>query len=163
MTAEEARTLIHYSGWASRKVLDAICALSPEDRDRENGVSHMSIGGTATHIYLAERLWFGRVHGNSVPSLGAAAFAQTEVEWPELQAQWQAWADNLTDTDTDRVIEYKLLSGAPGSSQVKQIVTHLVNHATLHRGQIVGMIRQLGIQPPATDILWYYREQGQKF
>ena len=163
MTADEARTLIRYSGWASKKVLDAMQSLTPEGRDRENGVSHASIGGTASHIYLAERLWFGRVHGNSVPSLSTAAFAETAVEWPELQTQWEAWADALTDADTDRAIEYKLLSGAPGASQVKQIVTHLVNHATLHRGQIVGMIRQLGVQPPATDILWYYREQGQKF
>jgi uncharacterized damage-inducible protein DinB len=41
---------------------------------------------------------------------------------------------------------------------VWQIVTHVVNHATLHRGQIVAMLRQLGAKPPATDILWYYRE-----
>jgi uncharacterized damage-inducible protein DinB len=163
MTAEEARTLIQYSGWASKKVLEAIQKLSPEDRDRENGISHTSIGGTANHIYGAEQLWFGRVHGNSGQIFRAATFAQPAVEWPALQAKWEEWAGALTDADTERVIEYKLLNGTPGSSLVKQIVTHLVNHATLHRGQIVGMIRQLGIQPPATDILWYYREQGAKF
>jgi uncharacterized damage-inducible protein DinB len=32
---------------------------------------------------------------------------------------------------------------------------HVVNHATLHRGQVVGMIRQLGLQPPAVDLLYY--------
>ena len=57
------------------------------------------------------------MHGNSVPSLSTAAFAETAVEWPELQTQWEAWADALTDADTDRVIEYKLLSGAPGASR----------------------------------------------
>jgi uncharacterized damage-inducible protein DinB len=31
---------------------------------------------------------------------------------------------------------------------------HVVNHATLHRGQVVGMIRQLGIVPPSTDLLF---------
>ena len=163
MTADEARTLIRYSGWASKKVLEAIQKLRPEDRDRENGVSHESIGGTANHIYLAENLWFGRIHGSSAPTIGHATFAETEIGWPALQAKWQAWADALADADTERVVEYKLLNGSPGRSLVKQIVTHLVNHATLHRGQIVGMIRQLGVQPPATDILWYYREQGQTF
>jgi uncharacterized damage-inducible protein DinB len=37
---------------------------------------------------------------------------------------------------------------------------HVVNHATLHRGQIVGMLRQLGVTPPATDIVFYYYEQA---
>jgi uncharacterized damage-inducible protein DinB len=163
MTADEARTLIQYSGWASKKVLEAVQKLPPEDRDRENGVSHTSIGGTASHIFLADRIWYQRTMASTDPVVWDATFAQTEIEWPALQAKWEAWAQALTDADTDRVIEYKLLNGNPGASQVKQIVTHLVNHATLHRGQIVGMIRQLGIQPPATDILWYYREQGQKF
>jgi len=36
---------------------------------------------------------------------------------------------------------------------------HVTNHATLHRGQIVGMIRQLGIEPPATDLLFYLRRE----
>jgi uncharacterized damage-inducible protein DinB len=34
---------------------------------------------------------------------------------------------------------------------------HVVNHATMHRGQIVGMIRQLGLDPPSTDLLFYLR------
>lgn len=162
MTADEARTLIRYSGWASTKVLEAVQRLSPENRDRENGISHKSIGGTATHIYLAERVWFQRLHGSSATTLGEATFTRTEIEWPALQAQWEAWADGLRDADTARLVEYKLISGAPGESLVSQIVTHVVNHATLHRGQIAGMIRQLGIQPPATDILWYYRERSIK-
>ena len=40
-----------------------------------------------------------------------------------------------------------------------QIVMHVVNHGTLHRGQIVGMLRQLGVKAPATDIVFYYYEQ----
>ncbi|MFN0112521.1 MAG: DinB family protein [Blastocatellia bacterium] len=36
---------------------------------------------------------------------------------------------------------------------------HVINHATLHRGQIVGMIRQLGIAPPAVDLLFYLLAQ----
>ncbi|MEP7352919.1 MAG: DinB family protein [Acidobacteriota bacterium] len=32
---------------------------------------------------------------------------------------------------------------------------HVVNHATLHRGQVMGMIRQLGIAPPVTDLIFY--------
>ena len=41
-------------------------------------------------------------------------------------------------------------------ASVEQIVLHLVNHGTLHRGQVMGMIRQLGIVPPGTDLMHYY-------
>ena len=37
---------------------------------------------------------------------------------------------------------------------------HVVNQGTLHRGEIVGMLRQLGVNPPATDIVFYYYEQA---
>jgi uncharacterized damage-inducible protein DinB len=44
-------------------------------------------------------------------------------------------------------------------SPIWQIVLHLVNHATLHRGQVMAMLRQLGAVPPPTDLMVYYREQ----
>jgi uncharacterized damage-inducible protein DinB len=37
---------------------------------------------------------------------------------------------------------------------------HMVNHATMHRGQVVGMLRQLGRTPPVTDLLVFYRERA---
>jgi uncharacterized damage-inducible protein DinB len=50
------------------------------------------------------------------------------------------------------------MDGTPFESPVWQIVSHVVNHATLHRGQVVAMLRQLGAKPPATDLIFYYRE-----
>ena len=54
---------------------------------------------------------------------------------------------------------YKLLSGDASSMPLVDQMQHVVNHATMHRGQIVGMIRQLGIDPPATDLLFYLRRE----
>ena len=158
MTATEARTLIHYTGWASRRILEAVQKLAPEDRQRENGISHRSIEGTVNHIFLADRVWFQRIHGSTEPVVWETTFAEVETAWPALQAKWEAWAEALTDESPGKTVNYKLLNGTPGHSLVSQIVTHVVNHATLHRGQVMGMLRQLGVVPPSTDILGYYRE-----
>jgi uncharacterized damage-inducible protein DinB len=158
MTAKEAQTLIRYTGWASRKILAAVEALPLEQRCCGNGISHQSIEGTVNHIFLADRLWLRRTTGAEASGFGEITFDELRTAWPEVLDQWQAWADGLTDADAERVIAYKLLNGSPGESTASQIVTHLVNHATLHRGQVMGMIRQLGVVPPATDILWFYRE-----
>ena len=56
MTAQEARTHIRYSGWASRKVLEAALALSPEDRAKPMNVSHESVAKTLTHIYFGDAI-----------------------------------------------------------------------------------------------------------
>jgi uncharacterized damage-inducible protein DinB len=48
------------------------------------------------------------------------------------------------------------VSGFEVNPSIEQIVLHLVNHGTLHRGQVMGMIRQLGIAPPGTDLMRYY-------
>ena len=47
--------------------------------------------------------------------------------------------------------------GDPFETPLWQIVLHVVNHATLHRGQVMAMLRQLGIPPPPTDLISYYR------
>jgi uncharacterized damage-inducible protein DinB len=56
-------------------------------------------------------------------------------------------------------LSFKLLSGDPNTLRLADQMQHVVNHATLHRGQVVGMIRQLGIAPPATDLLFYLRRE----
>ena len=68
----------------------------------------------------------------------------------------------LTAADETRLaadLPFKLLSGDPSSMPLINQMQHVVNHATMHRGQIVGMIRQLGIDPPSTDLLFYLRRE----
>src|ERR1700723_642784 len=69
MTAQEVRTYIGYSGWASRKVLEAALALPPEDRAKPMSVSHESIANTLAHIYFGDAIWFSRT-ADQVGSLG---------------------------------------------------------------------------------------------
>lgn len=159
MTAQEARRLIRYSGWASRKVLTAALQLTMEELERPNGVSHGSIAGTLAHIYLADRVWQERMSASDKPLVWDASLAEAEAAWPGIQSAWEAWADGANDDAVNSVVHYKSINGNPASNTAGEIVTHVVNHATLHRGQVVGMIRQLGVQPPATDFIFYLREQ----
>lgn len=158
MTANEARTLIRYTGWASRKVRAAALQLTMDELERVNAISHGSIAGTLAHIYLADRVWQERMMEPGKPVVWDASLAEAEAGWPGIQQAWEAWADTLTDSDLDRTMPYKSINGNPAENTAAEIVTHFVNHATLHRGQVVGMIRQLGVQPPTTDFIFYLRE-----
>jgi uncharacterized damage-inducible protein DinB len=161
MTAEEIRLHIFYSGWASRKLLDAALALSEEERRREFEVSHKSLQGTLEHIFFADRIWFSRAVDPRVVRGGFGDFSPgetLETEWPQIQKRWEEWAAALTHQDIIRSIDYKDLKGNAYRTPAWQIVLHLVNHATLHRGQAMSLLRQLGVAPPPTDLIFYYRE-----
>jgi uncharacterized damage-inducible protein DinB len=56
-------------------------------------------------------------------------------------------------------LAFTLLNGDRNSMRLVDQMQHVANHATLHRGQVVGMIRQLGIAPPSTDLLFYLRRE----
>ena len=70
----------------------------------------------------------------------------------------RAFLDVMGQRGLDQVIEYKLLSGAPGASPFWQMLQHVVNHASYHRGQITTMLRQVGASPAKPmDLIAFYR------
>ena len=158
MTAEEIQTHIRYSGWASSKLLDAALALGEEEQRREFGVSHKSLIGTLEHIFFADRIWLSRTVDPSV----LQSEETLAVQWPKVQKRWEEWAAALTDQEIVRIVDYKDLKGNPHRTPVWQIALHVVNHATLHRGQAMSLLRQLGVAPPPTDLIFYYRENKVK-
>jgi uncharacterized damage-inducible protein DinB len=83
-----------------------------------------------------------------------------------LKESWRDVIDHrsefVSELDEERLaaeLPFKLLSGDSSSMRLVDQMQHVANHATLHRGQIVGMIRQLGIDPPSTDLLFYLRRE----
>jgi len=159
MTSAEARLHLRYSAWASRKLVEAARSVSNADFAKPVGISHSSLLGTLSHILWADWLWFTRVVG---PMEKPGQTREVlETVWPELQDKWVSWAERASDTEINRVVEYiSILDGQMARTPAWQIVLHVVNHATLHRGQVMGMLRQMGIAPPHTDLMNFYRELG---
>ncbi len=155
MTAAEAQLHIRYTNWASRRLLTAVEGLPPEDRERPTGISHGSILGTLAHVQFADWVWYTRVAGPLERPAGTLEALQRD--WLDIQNRWESWAASLTDSDLEREIEYRRMDGEQVRSPLWQIVLHVVNHGTLHRGQVMGMLRQLGVAPPNTDLIAYYR------
>ncbi|PYS43172.1 MAG: damage-inducible protein DinB [Acidobacteria bacterium] len=135
---------------------------------REAKISHGSIFGTLLHMAGAEWIWLERWHGHSPAKAEAWSLWTTESS-PDLATLNERWRDiidrraryisALDETRLAAELPFKLLSGDPNSMRLVDQMQHVANHATLHRGQVVGMIRQLGIDPPSTDLLFYLRRE----
>jgi uncharacterized damage-inducible protein DinB len=75
----------------------------------------------------------------------------------------RSFVASLDEAGISRVYEYKSLAGQAGSSPFWQMLQHVVNHASYHRGQLTTMLRQLGAQPgKSMDMIAYYRESGNR-
>lgn len=159
----EIRELYYYDHWANRRVRDACSALTDEERRRDLGSSFPSVLETLQHIVAAEWIWLERWNGRSPPG---APPDLSPVEWPALDRRWselesaqQRFVSALTDDDLQRVIAYRNTRGDPFAAPLSELLRHVVNHSTYHRGQVATMLRQLGASVPATDLVLFYRER----
>ena len=168
MNLSDIKQLFTYTEWANALALDAARKLPDENLRRDVGISHKSIFGTLVHMAGAEWIWLERWHGRSPAKAEAWSKWSTEScgdliklqdRWTELVVQRQRFVSELDEPRLAAELPFKLLSGDPSSMPLIHQMQHVANHATLHRGQIVGMIRQLGIEPPATDLLFYLRRE----
>jgi uncharacterized damage-inducible protein DinB len=165
MTAADLKTLLEYHYWARDRVLDAAEALPPEQFTRDLGSSFPSIRETLVHVYSSEWAWHSRWQGDSPTAhLSADRFPDVPAlrhAWQEQEGRTRAFLDGLGDAGIDRVIEYKLMNGQPGASSFSQMLQHIVNHGSYHRGQVTTMLRQLGAQPAKSmDLIAFYRERA---
>ena len=166
MNLSDIRHLFDYTEWANDLAMDAAAKLPDEHLRRDVGISHRSIFETLLHMAGAEWIWIERWNGRS-PAKAVAWASWTAESCPDLRTLKERWGDvidrrgrlisGLDEEQLQAELAFKLLSGDASSMRLVHQMQHVVNHATMHRGQVVGLIRQLGIDPPATDLIFYLR------
>ena len=168
MNLVDIRHLFDYTEWANGLALKAAAELAQDNLRRDFGISHGSVFGTLVHMAGAEWIWLERWHGRSPGGKEAWSLWSTEScgDLATLNQRWQDITDRRTrfisELDQSRLtaeLSFKLLNGDPNSMRLVDQMQHVANHATMHRGQVVGMIRQMGIAPPSTDLLFYLRRE----
>jgi len=168
MNLSDIRRLFDYTEWANDLAMDAADQLPDEDLRRDFGISHQSIFGTLLHMAGAEWIWLERWHGRSPAKAEAWSMWTTEScadlatlndRWSEVAERRGQFIAGLDDDRLDAELAFKLLSGDASSMRLADQMQHVVNHATMHRGQVVGMVRQLGMDPPSTDLIFFLRSE----
>jgi uncharacterized damage-inducible protein DinB len=153
------RTQLDYTYWASDRLLDAARPLSEDELSRDLGNSFGGVLGTLVHIFQGDRVWLSRVSGAPRSTLGDPSETWTidslQSAWVDVHLGWIDWAGSLDDVE--RMLDYVNLAGKANRLALWEIVFHVVNHGTYHRGQVTTMLRQLGYSPVSTDLHGYYQ------
>ena len=155
------RTLLDYHYWARDIILDAVTELPREKFLQPVESSFKSVRDTVAHIYAADLVWYKRWMGTSTSLIPYDQFPDAtsiRTAWKDLETEVRQFVTNLGETGVNRTLDYKLLSGAPDTAPFWEMVVHVVNHATYHRGQVTTLLRQLGVAPPkSTDMITFFR------
>jgi uncharacterized damage-inducible protein DinB len=164
MTPEYVRQLFDYNAWANQRSMDAAAQLSDEQFVKPLGSSFPSVRDTLVHICGAEWIWLERFLGRSPSSIPNESSVQTVAalreHWRPQGQRLLSFVSGLTQSDLDRVFEYKTINFGMYQNPMWQSLQHLANHGTYHRGQIATLLRQLGGKPILTDLMHFYRERA---
>jgi len=157
---EILKQLAAYNIWANQKLGEIIVKLPEEIQHKELPSSFSSLYKTILHMLDAEAIWWQRMKlqerifapgenfKGSMQDLYTALLQQNQL--------WQDWINNASDAALDHVFQYQNSRREQFKQPVFQMLFHVFNHGTYHRGQLVNMLRQAGIEKiPQTDfIVW---------
>ena len=162
MTTDKATLERHlgYTTWATDQLLKAVSVIPAEQLTRDFHTADRNIIGTIAHVFAADRVWLDRVQGRRRTVFIEDRDRDLLVlngEWPRLLAGWKEWLAALDEDHIQAPISYHDIQGNPWQSSPWEIILHIVNHGTHHRGQVSGFLRALGHTPPPLDLIRFYR------
>jgi uncharacterized damage-inducible protein DinB len=154
----ELLELLDFHRWATTKTLDSVAKLSDEQLHRDLGSSFNSVFETLVHSFGADRAWLGRLEGQSPTRPNPSDYPTLKSLREAWEVVFDGWKTTVAKLENPKLlIEYKAYNGDPFSSSLEEIVRHVVNHGTYHRGQVVTMQRILGAEAVSTDLIGFYR------
>lgn len=148
-----------YEEWASGKTLDAL-------RTAEGGgaAEFKRAMGIFGHIQSARHEWlfrFGQIAKRPWVMFPDWTVDEAAADAKRLDGLWSAFLAKLTDADLDGEVEYKSNEGKPFASRRRDMLTHVYNHSTYHRGQIALLVKMAGGTPPdSTDFVVFSRRSA---
>ncbi len=156
--------LAAYNCWASQRLLETINGLPPEKQMQELPSSFKSLYATVQHMWDAESAWWQRVKLHEkviVPSENFKGSMQDVSNGLIAQSQqWMDWVNSATEPALDHVFQYYNSKKEYFKQPVSQVLLHVFNHGTYHRGQLVNMLRQLGVEKiPPLDFIIFTRSR----
>jgi uncharacterized damage-inducible protein DinB len=155
--------LYDYHYWANARLLRPCEALSAEQWDKSLGHSWDSVHGLVVHMLAAETIWLARWKGGSPKALRRAAefptLADVRRAWDALEADMRAFVAGCDDAQLNQPLTYTNTRGEAHTAMLGELMLHVANHGTHHRGELAAMLALLNVVHPEEDLLFYVLEQ----
>jgi uncharacterized damage-inducible protein DinB len=163
MAVRDAQKLARYNAWADKLTHAAVAALPKGEAEKPRQSVFKSMAHTLNHVYVIDRIFQahleGREHGykarntESHPPLAELSRLQEEID------DWYVrWAVGLTEAALGEKVSFTFVGGGEGVMTRGEILLHVVNHTTYHRGFVADFFYQVPARPPTTDLTVFLRD-----
>jgi uncharacterized damage-inducible protein DinB len=148
-------TLMRYKAWANELVFGAAAKLPEAELTAPRKIVFGNLLRTLNHVYAMDEVWRahleGRAHGYATRNPeDCPALAQLHEAQKAMDAWFVRYADSLSQDD--EIVNFQFIGGGAGSMTRRDILLHVANHGTYHRGNVASMMYQAGTPPPTTDL-----------
>lgn len=155
------QTIWSYNDWALEQIINSLKDFSEEEFLKDLGDGCGSVRDKLAHITAADEVWFQRIEKNPAPQFAPTSEFISIETWVnrarEVSQKYQFLVKHLGQDKIEEKIIYKNLKGVEFSTPLVEILMHVANHATYHRGQVASLIRRIKGKPPVTDMIEYFR------
>jgi uncharacterized damage-inducible protein DinB len=162
MTKEYFTALAKYNRWANDKVISWCQAIDDHQWNQKIVSSFSSISETVLHVVGAEKIWCERLEDNVntvwLPSVFTGGKDDAIAAWQSSSLSLIEFTEGMAPQRLEDKLFYKRINGEAFTQPVFEVLSHVFNHSTYHRGQIVTMLRQVGFTDvSSTDLSLFYR------
>ena len=168
LLGEHLLMMCAYKAWANQLTFEAVMSLPESEINKHRLTNFKSMALTLNHVFVVDDMFRAHLEGRSH---GYAA--RNTPECPPMELLWQrtqemdqwfvestrqaGWNDDLTE-----VVEFEFVGGGAGAMTKAEIVLHVVNHGTYHRGFVSDMMYQVPAVPPTNDLTVFLRDVWSK-
>ncbi len=167
MNRRDARQLARYNAWANKLIFDAVAGLPAGEALKPRQTLFKNIVHMLNHNYVIDRIFQahleGREHGYTArntpdhPPLADLWRSQQDID-----AWYVAWSDAQTDATLAETVRFTFVGGGDGAMTRGEILMHITNHTTYHRGYVADLFYQVPARVPTTDLPVFLRDSPPK-
>ena len=163
MLKTHVRMLTRYNAWANEVIFAAVAALPEGEATRPRKSIFKNMVHTLNHNYVIDRIFQahleGREHGYTARNTeGHPPLAELRRAQQELDRWYIGIYDAMDEERLSEKVRFTFVGGGEGVMTRAEILQHIVNHTSYHRGFVAQMICDVPARPPVTDITVFLRD-----
>lgn len=149
--------LAKYKKWADNRLYGCISELPEGELTKDRAMLFGNILSLLHHVYAMDTVWTSHLKGvrhnleTRNPEVGVS-FEELRNKQNEINAWYEDYFCDLNKSKYEERVSFNFIGGGPGDMSRAAIMHHVVNHSSYHRGHIEGVLYQLSIKPPASDM-----------
>jgi uncharacterized damage-inducible protein DinB len=149
--------------WANTTMFNSVSRISDAEVVKERMTNFGNIAHTFNHILVVHKIFQAHLEGKSHPYTArntktSPPIAEVRKQLETMDQYYVALAGELSQTELNELIKFTFVGGADGAMTRLEILLHLVNHSTYHRGFISDMLYQVPHKGDNNDLPVFLRD-----